>query len=192
MATFAIVGHSMGGLVARSAWHYGTAAGHTWPALLRHMVFLGTPHHGAPLERGGNWIDIVLGMSRYTVPFARLGKLRSAGITDLRHGYLVDEDWRGRDRFARSGAHRRALPLPANVRCQAIAVTTGKEVGGLGDRLLGDGLVPVASALGRHPEAERDLGFAPEAQWTGRDMNHLDLLSSPEVYRQIRNWLERP
>src|SRR5204862_251997 len=47
-----IVGHSMGGLLARSAWHYAKAAGHAWPAQLRSMIFLGTPHHGAPLEPG--------------------------------------------------------------------------------------------------------------------------------------------
>lgn len=93
----AIIGHSMGGLLARSAWHYGNAAGHDWSRHLNKLVFLGTPHHGAPLERGGNWVDIVLGASPYTAPFARLGRIRSAGITDLRHGYLLDEDWEGRE-----------------------------------------------------------------------------------------------
>ncbi len=61
----AILGHSMGGLLARSAWHYGTAAGHAWPRRLKKLVFLGTPHHGAPMERGGNWIDTLLGISPY-------------------------------------------------------------------------------------------------------------------------------
>ncbi|OQY72580.1 MAG: permease, partial [Rhodocyclaceae bacterium UTPRO2] len=61
-----ILGHSMGGLLARSAWHYGTAAGHAWPRRLKKLVFLGTPHHGAPLERGGNWIDLLLGASPYS------------------------------------------------------------------------------------------------------------------------------
>ena len=79
-----------------------------WPALLRQLVFIATPHHGAPLERGGNWIDLILGASPYTSPLARLGKIRSAGITDLRYGNLVDEDWQGRDRFAgrRPSPHR--------------------------------------------------------------------------------------
>jgi pimeloyl-ACP methyl ester carboxylesterase len=43
----AIVAHSMGGLVARSACHYGAAAGHAWPNRLDDIVFLGTPHLGA-------------------------------------------------------------------------------------------------------------------------------------------------
>src|SRR5205807_1203729 len=94
-----ILAHSMGGLVSRSAVHHGSATGLTWPNVLRRIFFLGTPHHGAPLERGGHWIDLLLQRSAYSAPLARLGKIRSAGITDLRHGLLVDEDWRGRDRF---------------------------------------------------------------------------------------------
>ena len=116
----------MGGLVARSACHYGAAAGHAWLRHLRTLVFLGTPHHGAPMERGGNWIDLLLGISPYSAPLARLGKIRSAGITDLRYGNLTHEDWQGRDRFAR-GDRRRFVPLPEGVRCYAIAATTAKH-----------------------------------------------------------------
>ena len=79
----------MGGLVARSACHYAALARHAWPQHLRKIIFLGTPHHGAPLERGGNWIDAVLDASPYTTAFARLGKIRSAGVTDLRHGSMI-------------------------------------------------------------------------------------------------------
>jgi pimeloyl-ACP methyl ester carboxylesterase len=185
-----ILGHSMGGLLARSAWHYGTAAGQAWPRRLQKLVFIGTPHHGAPMERGGNWIDTILGSSRYTAPLSRLGKIRSAGITDLRHTYLLDEDWHGRDRFARSGNHHAALPLPQGVQCYAIAATTGKQAGDLKDRLMADGLVPLDSALGRHKEAERNLSFPESRQWIGYEMGHLDLLNRPEVYEQIRRWLE--
>ena len=84
-----IIGHSMGGLVARSACHYGALARHEWMRHLDKLVFVGTPHHGAPLERGGNWVDLLLGASRYSAPLARLGKIRSAGITDLRFGNVV-------------------------------------------------------------------------------------------------------
>lgn len=184
-----IIGHSMGGLVARSACHYGRLAAHGWLRHLRKMVFLGTPHHGAPLERGGHWVDLLLGISPYTAPFARLGKIRSAGITDLRHGNLLDEDWAGRDRFERSGDRRCPVPLPAGVRCHALAATLAKENGGFGERLLGDGLVSVNSALGRHPDPNRTLEFPPARQWIGHGMNHMDMLSRPEAYEQIRQWL---
>jgi pimeloyl-ACP methyl ester carboxylesterase len=186
-----LLGHSMGGLLARSAWHYGTAAGHAWPQRLKKLVFLGTPHHGAPLERGGHWIDIVLGASPYTAPLARLGKIRSAGITDLRHTWLLDEDWQGRDRFARSTNHHAALPLPEGVACYALAATTGKQAGDLKDRLIGDGLVPLASALGCHAKRDRHLMFPPERQWIACETGHLDLLCRAEVYAQIRRWLDQ-
>ncbi len=188
-----ILGHSMGGLLARSAWHYGTAAGHAWPQRLKKLVFLGTPHHGAPMERGGNWIDITLGASPYTAPLSRLGKIRSAGITDLRHTYLLDEDWHGRDRFVRSTGHHAAVPLPEGVPCYAIAGTTGKQAGDLKDRLIGDGLVPLASALGCHAEDDRNLMFPPDRQWIAHATGHLDLLCRTQVYEQIKGWLaERP
>jgi pimeloyl-ACP methyl ester carboxylesterase len=185
----ALVGHSMGGLLARSALHYATLAGHRWPTRLSDMVFLGTPHHGAPLERAGNWVDIVLGATPYAAPFARLGKVRSAGITDLRHGNLLDEDWVGRDRFARGADRRQPVPLPAEVRCCAIAASIGQQTGDLKDRLLGDGLVPLASALGQHADPSRCLVFTPERQWVGYGINHLQLLHNPEVYAQLLRWL---
>lgn len=185
----AIIGHSMGGLLARSAWHYGKEEGCAWPQKLKRLVFLGTPHHGAPMERGGNWIDITLGLSPYTAPLSRLGKIRSAGITDLRHGYLLDEDWRGRDRFARSASHHKTLPLPENVQCYALAATTGKQTGDLKDRLIGDGLVPLASALGRHAKRSRNLAFPENRQWIACETGHLDLLDRPEVYARLKGWL---
>jgi len=71
---------------------------------------------------------MLLGISRYTAPLARLGKVRSAGITDLRYGALVDEDWQGHDRFERAGDGRSRVPLPEGVRCYAVAASTGKPL----------------------------------------------------------------
>jgi pimeloyl-ACP methyl ester carboxylesterase len=184
-----IIGHSMGGLVSRSACHYGAVAGNDWLRHLRKLVFLGTPHHGAPLERGGNWVHIIMGMSPYTAPFARLGKIRSAGITDLRYGSMLDEDWEGRDRFEHSKDPRRPVPLLEGVQCYTIAATTGRKRGGLSERFVGDGLIPLNSALGRHKKSSLSLSFPEARQWVGYGMNHLDLLSHPEVYEMIRRWL---
>jgi pimeloyl-ACP methyl ester carboxylesterase len=184
-----LIGHSMGGLVARSACRYGAQQRHEWPRRLDKLVFLGTPHHGAPLERGGNWVDMLLSASPYSAPLARLGKIRSAGITDLRFGNLVDEDWNKRDRFEPSGDLRLAVPLPEGVACYAIAATTGTTAGNVSDRLIGDGIVPLASALGRHANPKLALTFDQSRQWVAYDTNHLDLLSRPEVYAQIKRWL---
>ncbi|WP_298829142.1 alpha/beta hydrolase [uncultured Piscinibacter sp.] len=185
----AIVGHSMGGLVARSALHLADQAGQHWSEKVGDLVFLGTPHHGAPLERAGHWVDLVLGATPYAAPFARLGRVRSAGITDLRHGHLLDEDWVGRDRFARGGDRRQPVPLPEGVRCYALAASLGAHRGTLKERLLGDGLVPLDSALGRHSDPARTLAFPAERQWIGHGMNHLDLLDRAEVYATLKEWL---
>jgi pimeloyl-ACP methyl ester carboxylesterase len=184
-----IIGHSMGGLVARSAFHQGQAADMGWPKSLRQLVFLGTPHHGAPLERGGHWIDVILGASPYTAAFARLGKVRSAGITDLRHGSLLEVDWAGADRFAHGHDSRRIVPLPSGVACYAMAASLADGPDGLHDKLLGDGLVPVRSALGQHAQARRCLAFEPDHQWVGYGINHLDLLDSAQVFEQLQRWL---
>lgn len=183
-----ILGHSMGGLVTRSACHRGNAVGHAWLRHLKKIVFLGTPHHGSALERGGNRVESILGISRYTAPLARLGQARSAGITDLRHGNLLDEDWQGRDRFEEPEDLRRQVPLPDGVQCYAMAASA-EVAGSLKSRLLGDGLVPVDSALGRHEEAGRVLPIPESRQWIAPDMTHFDLLSRPEAYGKIREWL---
>ena len=106
--------------------------------MLQKIVFLGTPHHGAPLERAGNWIETILEISPYSAPFSRLGKIRSAGVTDLRHGNILDEDWKDVTGSSIPGDHRKTpVPLPNNVQCYTIAATTGKESSELGDDLIG-------------------------------------------------------
>ena len=171
-----IVGHSMGGLVARSAAHHGRLAGHGWPGLLRRLVFIGTPLHGAPLERGGHRLDYVMELSPYVAPFTRVGKARSAGIVDLRYGSITREE-------------RAFVPLPEGVACHAVAATLGAKRNLVSERLLGDGLVPLDSALGRHADPARSFEIPPERQWVGREMGHLELLRRPEVYAQIGRWL---
>jgi len=187
--SLSILAHSMGGLVARSAFHYGEEAGHTWLDQVNKMVFLGTPHHGAALEKGGNLIDVLLGSNPYSKPFAKLGQIRSAGITDLRYGSIIDEDWQGKDRFSYAMDNRGTLALPNGVHCYTVAAVKSKASTVVGDGLIGDGLVNVDSALGRHNDDLLHLTFPDHHQWIGRDMNHMDLLYHPDVYTKIRQWL---
>ena len=184
-----LLGHSMGGLVARSAALYAERDGLFWRPHLRAIVTLGTPHHGAPLERGGNWVDTLLGVHRYSAPLARLGKIRSAGVTDLRHGIIQDADWEGRDRFALGRDERTPASLPADVACFAVAATLSPATAA---RLRSDGLVPVASAFGDHRRAElADLSLGvPEARrFLVHGASHLDLLERVDVYDKLREWL---
>lgn len=171
----AIMGHSMGGLVARSACHYARTAGHAWPKYLRKLVFLGTPHHGAPLEQGGHGLDVLMGLSPYSMPLTRLSQARSAGISDLRHGTVSSGDY--------------SVPLPSGVKCYAAAAVLAAKRGLLSDRVIGDGLVPLDSALGRHRDANRSLKIPKSRQWVGYGLGHLDLLCHPGVYLQVRRWL---
>ncbi len=188
-----ILAHSMGGLVARSACHHAAQApsgASGWLPRLRHLVFLGTPHHGAPLERAGHWVDVLLGSTAYSRPFARLAQLRSAGITDLRYGHVLDTDWQGRDRFRKSPDQRTPVPLPAGVACHAVAATLAARRSPVGERLVGDGLVPLHSALGMHDDAERTLGFAKAQQAVFYRLGHLDLLADAGVARQLKGWMQ--
>ena len=185
-----ILGHSMGGLIARSAVHHAVRAGHQWPRALTDLICLGTPHHGAPLERAGHRVDTLLGRLPYVAPFAKLGKLRSAGITDLRHGSLLDSDWQDHDRFTQWQDPRTPVALPPGVRCFAMAATLKPLSQAASDHWLGDGLVPLDSALGRHPDPRRQLTFSPNRQWIGERLGHLDLLSDPRAFKQLLSWLE--
>jgi hypothetical protein len=144
---------------------------------------------------------MLLSSSPYTAPLARLGKIRSTGITDLRFGNLLDEDWKKRDRFERGADLRVPVPLPEGVACYAIDASAGQNVvkpevilvaDDFGGKLLGDGIVPVASALGRHSNPRLALTFEESRQWVAYGTNHLDLLSAPGVYAQIRQWLAAP
>jgi hypothetical protein len=125
--------------------------------------------------------------SPYMAPFTRLGKRRSAGITDLRYGALVDEDWRGRDRFAAAPDERQIVPLPDGARTFAVAGAISRANTPVA-RLLGDGLVPLDSALGRHADPQRALPFDDANSWTGYGLNHLDLLGR-KVYERLADWL---
>ncbi|MFZ5549163.1 MAG: esterase/lipase family protein [Pseudomonadota bacterium] len=185
-----LLGHSMGGLVARSALHHAPAIQRgalRWPSRVTDVVCLGSPHLGAPLERAGHGVDILLGAAPYAAPLARLGKLRSAGIRDLRWGNIVSGH-AGDEGTAPSAP----VALPSSARCFAIAGDLGPagRSGGLKARLVGDGLVTVDSALGRHAQATRGLSFPAAHRAVVHETGHLDLLSSAEVAGLLLRWLK--
>lgn len=186
--------HSMGGLVTRSAVHAAQQSKRQWVKKLKNIVFLGTPHHGAPLEKAGNWIDVLLGVTPYSAPFKRLVELRSSGITDLRFGNVLDSDWQGEDRFKpktkQEHSNREQLPLPDGVACFTVAATMAAKRSLVAYRLIGDGLVPLNSALGVHSDAKRSLNFAKSAQMVVYRTNHMAMLGSVEVSEQLLTWLK--
>lgn len=182
-----IIAHSMGGLVTRSACHHARCTGSSWVERLGEIVFLGTPHLGAPLARGVHWANHALGASPYTAALALLGRVWSAGAADLRQGYLVDEDWSGRDPADPKLPTPTPVPLPDGVRCYAIAGCRERT-----GRLLGDGLVTVRSALGDASEPRRSLAIPDGRRWVATGVDHFGLLERGDVYDRVRAWLACP
>ena len=186
----ALVGHSMGGLVARSACHYAASEDHTWTDRVGHVVSLGTPHYGSPIEGSVHFAAAALDALPETRPFARFLRRRSGGIRDLRSGSIVDEDWIERDPDELRRVVNQEIPLlEGATHCFVAATITESPDHPLG-RLLGDALVlsPSASGIDR----ERRIGFEAENGLHLGRSHHLALLNHPVVGEQILNWLRTP
>jgi pimeloyl-ACP methyl ester carboxylesterase len=185
----ALVGHSMGGLVARSACHQASEQGLRWAAKVRHVVSLGSPHMGAPLAQGVHYASAALGALPETRPLAGFLRRRSGGIRDLRLGSLVDEDWRDLDPDALRAVACQEVPLlDGATHCFVTATVTQSPKHPLG-RLVGDTLVlqPSGSGLSR----SRRIGFRDEDGLHVGGTHHLALLNHPAVYPRLRDWLSR-
>jgi pimeloyl-ACP methyl ester carboxylesterase len=183
-----LLGHSMGGLVARSACHHAAITQAPWLARLGKLICLGSPHHGAPLERGGRLLDSLLDKSPYLAPFARLGRARSAGISDLGFGNLQDGDWQAQAQAPHQDT-RLPTPLPVGVPTYLVAALQAQNRDPARNALIGDGLVPLASALGEHTDPARTLPVPDQHKRVVTGANHWDLLNHPQVSQQLQRWL---
>jgi pimeloyl-ACP methyl ester carboxylesterase len=183
----ALVGHSMGGLVARSACCHAAEADADWAGLIKHSVSLGTPHMGAPLEQAVHVLSAGLARLPETRPFANFLRRRSGGIRDLRRGSLVDEDWRDCDPDALRGAACAEIPLlEGATHCFVSATVTRSDRHPVG-RLIGDTLVLKPSASGR--SRTRRIAFEDEYGMHLGKASHFALLYHPAVYEKLRGWL---
>jgi pimeloyl-ACP methyl ester carboxylesterase len=184
----ALIGHSMGGLVTRSACHYGGEEGLDWVGAVRHVVYLGSPHRGAPLEKAANVAAWLLGRTDVTLPFAALFNARSAGIKDLRFGSLLDEDWKDAELDALLADRTGEVPLLEGANHYFVAATITRDARHPLGVAVGDLLVRKASASGRG--RLRRLQFPLEHGRHFGAMTHLELLNHPDVYEQLRRWLD--
>jgi len=185
----ALVGHSMGGLVARSAAHYAREARAPWIGRLRHVACIGSPHLGAPLEKAVHVLSAVLRRVEAAgaqVPAALLDA-RSDGVKDLRYGYTVEEEWFDRDPDAVFADARRNIPLVDGVGYYFVAATISKDPDHPMGRLLGDLLVRLPSATGRAREPARRIRFSSGEVLPGR--RHVEIANHPEVYEALRSLL---
>ena len=175
-----LIGHSMGGLVMRGAADVAEASGLGWLSLVRHAVMLGTPHDGASLERMVNAGSSVLSQVPELAPFAGVLKRRSAGIKDLRHGYVKRADWHEQDPDARHS--RRASPTDPidGWAFHNVGATLSGEHDHIIGRIFGDLLVGTESARATgHTWAES----ATVTHVGG--ITHFGLLNHPTVARLL-------
>lgn len=185
-----LVGHSMGGLVLRSAAHAASDKQRRWLPLVKRAFYLGTPHLGAPLERFGNVLTWALTTldNPYTKLVADIVNLRSSGIKDLRYANLRREDWEGADENALLQNRRHPVPLLPHIRHHLIAGSLSSDP--RLSLLFGDAIVPLKSATGRAAPRDRSSPFPQEHVRIMPALDHLRLAHDPEVYAQIRAWCE--
>ncbi|WP_332644753.1 esterase/lipase family protein [Aeromicrobium sp.] len=181
-----LVGHSMGGLVVRAATNHATASGQTWQHLVRDVVCLGTPHAGANLEKVAYIGSRLLRFWPESAPFSSILESRSAGIVDLRHGYITQDEWEGQDLTEQWGLDRiAAAPLPHS-EYHFVAATLGASQGHPLSSVLGDLLVHFSSATGVGRTGAIVEGarfeYLPSA-------HHFALLNHPQVGDWLVTWL---
>jgi pimeloyl-ACP methyl ester carboxylesterase len=183
-----LVGHSMGGLVIRSACHYGRQESAAWADRVRHVFYLGTPHLGAPLARAAGFAGWALGKAAETRPFVTLVNGSSPGIKDLRHGYVLAGDWAECDQDSCVRNHRRDTPLLPGANHITISATVTADLDHPLGAVVGDLLVQPASAHGRRGTHQHIPFPAGSSQGLG-GMHHFDLLNHAAVWTAIRGLL---
>ncbi|MGF1723802.1 alpha/beta hydrolase [Photobacterium nomapromontoriensis] len=194
-----IIGHSMGGLVTRSACHYADVNQLSWLSTLRTFITLGTPHNGAPLARFASWFDDQVLVTPQLKFLQKIGEIRSSGTKDLSLGFVLHQDWQQHDSQLHPETGKEPAPydvqfhqrprLPIGTECYAVATCLGKNLQEANNRRLGDGLVPVNSALGESKKGYMALNYKESHKWIGAGINHLDLLSDPQVSAKVKQWV---
>lgn len=186
-----LIGHSMGGLVSRSALFYGKQSGNEWPFLVDHLVCLGSPHHGAVLERLGFMLQERLGKLPFTGILVQILDIRSAGVIDLRHGSVRDDDWEHLDgRRGQADDIRKPAPLPTRIKAYLAAGTLERTPNSSkAMEVVGDYLVSIKSALGEHENPLYRLNVPEHRKAVFYGINHLQLQYHAAVRDQVIAWL---
>jgi len=168
-----LVGHSMGGLVARRALAIATEHALAWASRTSMMICLGSPNQGAALAKLGAVASAALMATDVTRPLGRIANARSQGVKDLRQGMHAP---------AQRSTRPEALAMPVRLVYATLGDAAGGAGGKLFGKLFGDGLV--------HPGSASDDGLTGDVERvevTG--LGHMGLLNHPRVYALIRRWL---
>jgi pimeloyl-ACP methyl ester carboxylesterase len=186
--SLSLIGHSMGGLVIRSACHYGEQSQAAWLEPLAKAIYLGSPHHGSAVAKGVHLLTNALRGSYYAEPLA-LGQYVSAGGQDLRYGNLLDEDWQDIKQDDLLQDRRTFVPLTPQAQHYFLAAAIGANEIRLSSLALGDLLVRLGSATGWHRAPPKTLAVEPEHCRILCGLDHFDLLEHRAARQQILDWL---
>ncbi len=168
-----LIGHSMGGLVARGACDEAAAENLPWLKPTRMVICLGSPHRGAPLAKLGHLATAALHLSKVTAPLAKIAAARSAGVKDLRHGLRAQEE------------RTQAAAVASSVAYRFISANLTQDPDHPLGHILGDGLVTLGSAT--PPKLADDVDSVRLG-----GLGHMALLNEPRAYEWIRQWLGVP
>lgn len=169
-----LIGHSMGGLIVRSACAVVSAdstarARPQWADLVTEVITLGTPHLGAPLARRVGDSSRLLARLPETAGFGRLLDWRSVGVHDLVEGLAED------------------VPALPNARYRLVSATMTRNPRHPVGQFVGDLLVRVPSAQGTGRDGRQ---LFPEAELLHVPASsHFDLLNHADVHDALRRWL---
>jgi pimeloyl-ACP methyl ester carboxylesterase len=186
-----LIGHSMGGLVCRSALFYGKQDLRQWMNKVANIVCIASPHQGAALERLGYMLQDHLGRLPLLGRIGRLTNIRSDGILDLRYGSVRDDDWEHlRQRTGNKQDSRKPAPIPGGINCFLVAgsiETRPNQSKAL--EAIGDYLVSISSALGEHPNPKFKLNVPEAHKAIFYGLNHMEVQCNAAVAEQIARWL---
>jgi pimeloyl-ACP methyl ester carboxylesterase len=168
-----LIGHSMGGLVARGACDEAAVENLPWLKPTRMVICLGSPHRGAPLAKLGHLTTAALHLSKVTAPLGKIAAARSSGVKDLRHGLRAQEE------------RTQAAAVASGMAYRFISANLTEDPDHPLGHILGDGLVTLGSAT------PPKLGDDVDSTRLG-GLGHMALLNEPRVYAQIRQWLDAP
>lgn len=190
ITSISLIGHSMGGLVSRSALFYGKQDLHEWIHMVDNLVCLGSPHHGAALERFGFHLQDKLGRFPFMKIVGHVVNIRSNGILDLRYGSVRDDDWEHNEvRIGEIDDNRKPAPFPSHINAFLVAGTIEYENKRNRTRqVIGDYLVSVKSALGEHPNPRFQLKLPESHKAVFYGLNHMEIQYHSSVAEQIVKW----
>ncbi|WP_291726024.1 esterase/lipase family protein [Bernardetia sp.] len=182
--------HSMGGLLMHSAAYYAKEKGLKWVEKVENVFLLGTPHLGSFFERFANVTTNILEHvpNWQTRLVGKIINLRSAGIKDLRYGYLMEEDWKDKHPDAFLKNTKNEVPKLENVRYFIISGRLTKEETHWINYFFGDILVSTKSANAHFITLEK-IGTESTNSFQFATTHHFKLLKMQEVYEKIKFWI---